>query len=79
MNSDKLAVSVFVLGMFVVIPLVAVLVSMRLVNDFAQYTGRKLGLVHEPQKPKPILDVSPTGDIPQPETSNIGSKLSVPR
>ena len=79
MKKDKLAVSVFVLGMCVVIPLVAFLVSMRLANDFAQNAGRKFGLVHEPQKPKPILDIYPTGDIPQPETSNIGGKLSVPR
>ena len=79
MKLDKFAVSVFIFGMCLVLPLAAVLISIRLAKDVAQSILRKLGLLHQAQDPMPIIDVYSTGDIPQPETSNIGNKLSVPQ
>lgn len=79
MKTDKLAMSVFIVGMCFIIPLAAVLVTIGLARDFADSIFRKLGLLHQAPESMPIIDVYPEGDIPQPETSNIGDRLSVPR
>ena len=79
MKMDKLAVSIFIVGMCFIVPLAAVLVAIRLAKDVAHSTSRKFRLLRQAQKPMAIIDVYPTGDIPQPETSNIGHKLSMPR
>jgi len=54
------------------------LITLRLAGDVVGSIRRKLGLLHQAQEPMPIIEVYPKGDIPQPETSNIGKKLSVP-
>lgn len=79
MKVDKFAISVSILLMCITTPLAAVLVTLRLTGDAAHSIRRKLGLLHQAQELVPIIDVYPTGDIPQPETSNIGNQLSVPR
>ena len=79
MKMDKLAMSIFIVGMCIIIPLAAVMVTIGLARDFADSILRKLGLFHQAQESMPIIDVYPEGDIPQPETSNIGDRLSVPR
>ena len=79
MKMDKLAMSVFIVGMCFIIPLAAVMITIKLAGDVADSTFRKLGLLHQAQEPMTMIDVYPTGDIPQPETPKIGDKLSVPR
>ena len=79
MKLDNLPISIFIVGMCFVVPLAAVLITMRLAKDVAHAICQKLGLVHQAQEPVPVIDVYPIGDIPQPETSNIGDKLSVLR
>ena len=76
---DKFAISVLILVICVAIPLTAVLLTIRLVKDVVHSICRKLRSLHQAQESMPIIYVYPTGDIPQPETSNIGNKLSVLR
>ena len=79
MKTDKLAMSIFIVWMCLIIPLAAVMVTIGLARDFADSIVRKLGLLHRAQESMPIIDVYSEGDIPQPETSNIGDRVSVPR
>ena len=79
MKMDKLAMSVFIVGMCFIIPLAALMVTIGLARDFADSIFRKLGLLHQAQETMTMIDDFPEGDIPQPETSNIGDRLSVPR
>lgn len=79
MKLEKLVVSVFIVGMCIIIPLAAVLITIRLARGVVDSIFRKLGLIHQDQESMPVIYVYPNGDIPQPETPNIGNKLSVPR
>lgn len=79
MKPDRFAISIFFVGMCFIVPLASLLISIRLAGDVAHAIRLKLGLLHQAQEPMPIIEVFPTGDIPQPETTNIGNKLSVPR
>ena len=79
MKGEKLAVSIFIVGMCCVVPLAVVLIIIRLAKDVAHSIRLKLGLLHQTQAPLPIIEVGPKGDIPQPETPSIVNKLSVHR
>ena len=79
MKGEKPVRTIFIVGMCIIVALAVLLISMMLAKDVAQSIFRKLGLLHQAQEAMPIIDIYPTGDIPQPETSNISNKLSVPR
>ena len=79
MKGEKLAVSIFFVGMCCVVPLAVVLITIRLAKDVAHSIRRKLGMLHQTQAPMPIIEVYPKGDIPQPEPPSIVNKLSVHR
>ncbi len=79
MTVEKIAKLILILGLCFVIALVAIIITIRLAQDAVRSICRKLGLLHPAQEPKPLIEVFPTGDIPQPETSNMGSRLSVHR
>ena len=76
---DKFAISVSILVICVATPLMAVLLTIRLVKDVVHSICRKRRSLQQAQESMPLIYVYPTGDIPQPETSNIGNKLCVPR
>ena len=79
MKGEKLVVPIFILGMSFIVALAAVLITMKLVKDAADAVRRKLGLLRQAPEPMPVVEVYPKGDIPQPETSNLGNRLTVPR
>ena len=63
--------------------LAVALITIRMAGDVAHSIRLKLGLRHKPQEraslPVSLIEVFPVGDIPQPETSNFGNKLSEDR
>ncbi len=79
MKKDKLSISVFIIGMCFVVPLATVIITIWLARDAAGSVGSRLGLLHQAPEPMSLIEVYPTGDIPQPETSNIANKLSIPQ
>ena len=79
MNVDKLNVSILVAGLGFIVLLAVIIVSIMLVRDFAHFIFRKLGLINYDPEPMPMIDVFAAGDFTQPEASNLGNKMSVPR
>ena len=81
MNLNRLAVPFFNLWMFTIILLATLIITIRLARDVAHSIRLKFGLLLQPQEPVPVplIEVFPVGDIPQPDTSNIGNKLSAHR
>ncbi len=71
MKVDRLAISIFILGICLIIPLAAVLITIRLAGDVAHSIRLKFALPQQSQEPGPLIEVFPAGDIPQPETSNM--------
>ena len=81
MNVNRLAMPFFNLWMFTIIFVATLMVTMRLAGDVVHSIRLKFGLLHQAQKPVPLplIEVYPVGDIPQPETANMGNKLSAHR
>lgn len=79
MNLNRLAMPFFNLWMFTIILLATSMITMRLAGDAVHSIRLKLGLLHQAQEPVPLIEVYPVRDIPQPETANMGNKLSVHR
>ena len=62
MKVDKLAISIFIIGMCFVIPFAAALMTLRLAIEVADSKCLKLGFLHPAREPMPVIEGDSRGD-----------------